>query len=184
MPPKITYEGKDLNFTNVPLNYQMGVDTLPAGVMKGKSVGLGMPITVRFLREIVTNYLTNQGGNLSSYVAGTFGKESILHILSQENCDAIRWVLARVNDNGTWRNTVALFGIDKDGNPLPTVWTGLHHPLKSTTTHQDTDPVIYEVSGGVTVEELSKELNIPFPLPSPVDEKSLTKGFDLLFSLE
>lgn len=149
------------------LEFSIGAD-LPGSPIK-PTVGLGMPITARFLREIVKNYITAMNPKPQDMMAGTFGKESILHILSQEECDGIRWVLAKLNGD----LTVALFGVDKNGGPLPTGKSP--HPLLSTDAHADTDPVVYEVSGGVTVGQVAGETGITLPL-SPADTDKLVKG--------
>lgn len=156
--------GKFVINENATLSYKTGQDKLPPPGSSDPitAVGLGMPITIKLFRAIVNRFIVDltKPINPAHIIAGTFGKESIMHILSQEGCEGIRWIHAKIQDGDQAdpRMTIALIGVDKNNEPLPS--STMPHPLQSEDTHRETDPVIYEVSGGTSLKDVADELGI------------------------
>jgi len=160
----ITLKGKDVGSTNdVDLQYNIGDN-------QNDVKGYGQPITVKLASDISSEYCRNCDtawnfiqmlatkhpdiAGLPGFtelqnilkperhiVSGTFGKEAILHILSQEQCEGIRYMLCEYNNE----MSVILSGEKSDKTPIggPGIFK-----VDAGRAHSPSDPVLYEVKGG------------------------------------
>jgi hypothetical protein len=176
------------NVITLPGIVSQGIETSLSYVIESdvEARGMGMPISIAYCREIINEYLKSlpPGTPDTTIIAGTFGKESILHILSQQNCEGLRWVKCKVNLRGSEYESVVLFGVDEDNKPLPKKYITPSHPMvRLASNHLDTDPVIYEVSGGVDIAQVKRDLGIPADQPIGAKDTDTEKAFLTVLNL-
>ncbi|MBQ4818599.1 hypothetical protein [Aquimarina sp. MMG016] len=129
----ITIPGKDVGNKEddpndiTPINYP---------IPDNKTIsGSGMPITIRLFRKVVKAYYNRQNkvhelfkhfvprekqketallDPHNEIVSGIYGRDTLLHILSQPRCEGIRYV------NCVYRKekSIVLFGVDRNGQPI------------------------------------------------------------------
>ncbi|MFN8254500.1 MAG: hypothetical protein U0W24_02345 [Bacteroidales bacterium] len=87
-----------------------------------KLPGYGTPISIEMAREIIKNYRDYVNNDKKVPHAFTFGKESLLAILSQPGCEGIRFYLAKKEENpgiDGWKKGITLvaIGVKPDIDP-------------------------------------------------------------------
>lgn len=96
----------------------------------------------------------------SQTVSGVFGKEIILQILAQKNCEGIRYIIGK--DSG--KNTVILVGVKEDGEIMKDTSVAKSVPLENITvgsvTYKSLDAEVHGSS--LTIAEARKILGAKY----------------------
>lgn len=136
-------------------NYMDQLVTIP--LQSGIPAGLGMLVTLKAAGRMVNNYIAENNSNPEQNLSTEFGREALLYLLSQSDCESIRFYFCKNQDDHK-----PLIGIPmkKDGEPV------LMHGAINDETKKSLETVEkiagIEVGGGRTIAQfisLNKDLS-------------------------
>ncbi|GAB3693121.1 hypothetical protein GCM10027592_12670 [Spirosoma flavus] len=118
--------------------------------------GAGKPITLNAAKVMIDSYLSpviddlknpdKKENALKAPIAVYYGKETLMLLLSQSNCEGIRFYFCK---NHHERASLVLIGIDKDGSDL-----GIPIELRNENIKSIVDPDVESLADGTLIYEV------------------------------
>jgi len=124
--------------------------------------GFGVRISGKMARKLIKNYWDDNEVSENTTCAFTFGKESLLSILTQKNCEGIRFYLAKrkSGENSIVGTTLVAIGVkpekDVDGNDGndPEIGAKDEYIIKDLVEYSDSDTDMMHRQTGIIIETI------------------------------